>query len=239
MTAYFETVGQEINETRLVIDKRITDEVTSLRSDMQKIKDDMVKNSDTNLRADIDTLKKGMKDHEDTVDRKVDDKLHDATTVCLEEFREREQRKVNIIVFNVPESEKESVDDRKNDDLEYLRGMMSDVELNVPFSQVSRIGAQEQAENGPRPIKARTTCITDHRKILKVIPRFRETEGYGDIGIRREETPLERDQFKKLNAIRKQKEEESKKKGKTSNWIIRRGQVTKGRPRREGAVESK
>ena len=27
-----------------------------------------------------------------------DDKLHDATTVCLEEFREREQRKVNIIV---------------------------------------------------------------------------------------------------------------------------------------------
>ena len=51
--------------------------------------------------------------------------------------------KLNIIVFNVPESEKESVDDRKNDDLEYLRGMMSDVEVNVPFSQVSRIGAEE------------------------------------------------------------------------------------------------
>ena len=94
---------------------------------MQKIKYDMVKNSDTNLRADIDTLKKGMKDHEDTVDRKVDDKLHDAPTVCLEEFREREQRKLSILIFNVPESEKESVDDRKKDDLEYLRGMMSDV----------------------------------------------------------------------------------------------------------------
>ena len=53
--------------------------------------------------------------------------------------REIEQRKLNIIVFNVPDTEKESVDVRKNDDLEFLRGMMSDVELNVPFSQVSMI----------------------------------------------------------------------------------------------------
>ena len=47
-------------------------------------------------------------------------------------------------MLNVPESEK---GDRvlmigKNDDLEYLRGMMSDVKLKVPFSQVSRIGAK-------------------------------------------------------------------------------------------------
>ena len=59
---------------------------------------------------------------------------------------------------------------------------MSDVELNVPFYQGSRIGAEEKAENGPRPIKAQATCITDHRTILKVIPRIHETEGYGDIG---------------------------------------------------------
>ena len=159
----------------------------------------------TQIVEDIDTLKRDMKDHQDKVDRKVDDKLHDATTLCLEEFREREQRKLNIIVFNVPESEKESVDDSKNDDLEYLRGMMSDVELNVPFTQVSRIGAMEKAQNGPRPIKARTTCVADHRKILKTIPKIHETEGYRDIGIRMDETPLERDQFRKLNAIRKHK----------------------------------
>ena len=135
---------------------------------------------------------------------------------------ESEQRKLNIIVFNVHESEKESVDDRKNDDLEYLRGMMSDVELNVPFSQVSRIGAMEKAQNGPRPIKAQTTCVADHRKILKTIPTIRETGGYRDIGIRRDETPLEQDQFRKLNAIRKHKQEESIKKGETTHWIIRR-----------------
>ena len=92
-----------------------------------------VSTSVTQIVADIDTLKRDMKDHEDKVDRRVDDKLHDATTLCLEEFREREERKLNIIVFNVPESEKESDDGRKNDNLEYLRGMMSDVELNVPF----------------------------------------------------------------------------------------------------------
>ena len=83
---------------------------------------------------------------------------------------------LNIIVFNVPESEKESGDDRKNDDLEYLRGMMSDVELNVPFSQVSRIGAMDKAQDGPRPMKARTTCVADLRKILKTITKIRETE---------------------------------------------------------------
>ena len=36
-------------------------------------------------------------------------KLHDATTLCLEEFREREDRKLNIIVFNVPENERKRV----------------------------------------------------------------------------------------------------------------------------------
>ena len=114
---------------------------------------------------------------------------------------------------------------------------MSDVELNVPFSQVSRIGAMEKAQNGPRPIKAWTTCVADHRKILKTIPKIHETEGYRDIGIRRDETNLERDQFRKLNAIRKHKQEESNKKGETTHWIIRRGQITEGRPKREGAAE--
>ena len=134
-----------------------------------ELKEDIraVSTSVTQIVEDIDTLKRDMKDHQDKVDRKVDDKLHDATTLCLEEFREREQRKLNIIVFNVTESDKESVDDKKNDDLEYLRGMMSGVELNVPFSQVSRIGATEKAQNGPRTIKARTTCRAEHRKILK------------------------------------------------------------------------
>ena len=184
-----------------------------------ELKEDIraVSTSVTQIVEDIDTLKRDMKDHQYKVDRIVDDKLHDATTLCFKEFREREQRKLNIIVFNVPESEKESVDDRKNDDLEYLRGMMSDVELNVPFYQVSRIGAMEKAQNGPRPIKARTTCVADHRKILKTIPKIHETEGYRDIGIRRDETPLERDQFRKLNAIRKHKQEESNKKGQTTH----------------------
>ena len=106
-----------------------------------ELKEDIraVSTSVTQIVEDIDTLKTDMKDHQYKVDRKVDDKLHDATTLCLEEFREKKQRKLNSIVFNVPESEKESVDDRKNDDLEYLRGMMSDVELNEPFSQVSSI----------------------------------------------------------------------------------------------------
>ena len=71
---------------------------------------------------------------------------------------------------------------------------MSDVELNVLFSQVSRIGAMEKAQHCPRPIKARTTCVADHRNILKTIPKIHETEGYRDIGIRRDDTPLERDQ---------------------------------------------
>ncbi len=73
----------------------------------------MTKNSDPKLREEIENIKKDMKEHEENLKEKIDENMNDATTVCLDEFREREGRKLNIMLFNVPESEKEDPEEKK------------------------------------------------------------------------------------------------------------------------------
>ena len=176
-----------------------------------------------------------MKEHEENLKEKIDEKMNDATTVCLDEFREREGRKLNIMLFNVPESEKEDPEEKKKDDLEFLRILMSEIKLTVPFSQVIRIGVTEKMHGKPRPMRARTTCITDQRNILKAASILKDTEDYKDMYIKKDETPLERSQTKKLNVLRKSRTEESRKKGENVRCFIRRGQVVNGKPRPGGA----
>ena len=120
---------------------------------------------------------------------------------------------MNIMLFNVPESETEDPEEKKKDDLEFLRILMAEIKLTVPFSQVIRIGVAEKTHSKPSPMRARTTCITDQRNILKAASILKDTEDYKDMYIKRDETPLERAQTKKLNVLRKSRTEESRKKG--------------------------
>ncbi len=76
--------------------------------------------------------------------------------------------------------------------------------------------------------------VTDQRKILKAASILKDTEDYSPykgMYIKRDETPLERAQTKKLNVLRKARTEESRKKGENVRWFIRRGQVVNGKPR--------
>ena len=81
----------------------------------------MTKHSDPKLREEIEIIKKDMKEHEENLKDRIDEKMNDSTTVCLDEFSEREGRKLNIMLFTVPESEKEEPGEKKKDDLEFLR----------------------------------------------------------------------------------------------------------------------
>ena len=38
-----------------------------------------------------------MKEHEENLKDRIDEKMNDATTVCLDEFNEREGRKLNVV----------------------------------------------------------------------------------------------------------------------------------------------
>ena len=64
---YFHTVREEIQETRTILDERITSEVYSLREDIKKFKKDMTKNSDPKLREEIENLKTDMKEYEENL----------------------------------------------------------------------------------------------------------------------------------------------------------------------------
>ena len=73
---------------------------------------------------------------------------------------------------------------------------MSEIKLTVPFSQVIINGVADKTHGKPRPMRARTKCITDQRKILKAASILKDTEDYKDMHIKKDETPLERAQTK-------------------------------------------
>ena len=92
------------------------------------------------------------------------------------------------MLFNVPESDPE---EKKKDDLEFLRILMSEIKLTVPFSQVIRIGVAEKTHGKARPMRARTTCITDQRNIVKAASiLFRRIQKTTKICISRKMRPL-------------------------------------------------
>ena len=82
-------------QTDKLIEDRCRHYMAKTMDEIHRVKNELkediraVSTSATQIVEDIDTLKRDMTDHQDKVDRKVDDKLHDATTLCLEEFRER------------------------------------------------------------------------------------------------------------------------------------------------------
>ena len=230
---YFQQVRAEIEEVRSTLDTRITSEVGLLREEITGLRNDMEENSDEKLRSDVTGLQKEMLEHEQRVGDKVEQKLHEATATCMEEFKNREERKHNIVVFNIPESDKVEGEEKKKDDIEALRVLMSKLDLTIPLSNVVRIGSEDKIGDRPRPIKAKTASTSDHRYLLKAAPKLQRVEGCKDVFIKRDETPLGRAQVLKLKDLRKAKMEESRRIGDNTYWVIKGGKVVKGRPRKE------
>ena len=231
---YFDKVSGEINEVRNSLDTRITTEVSKLKDEIATIRGEIKQTSDGQLRAEFEAFKEEMKSNEARMGDKFEEKMNEATDASLSEFREREDRKLNLIIFNIPESKKEDGEDRQKDDLEALRILLAKLDLKVPLSNVIRLGTPGEKA---RPIRATTASFSDQKKILGVTAKLQTIQGYEYVFINRDMTPLERNQWKKLVVLKKQKQEKSKTDGEDVTWIIRGNKVVKGRPRREGAAE--
>ena len=92
----------------------------------------------TSLHARLDRLEDTQNENLIEVERKIEEVVDGKVKEYMEENEEKEKRKHNIIICNLPESPAESPEERKNDDLERVRdlvGKISDVqrsEVNSP-----------------------------------------------------------------------------------------------------------
>ena len=94
----------------------------------------------------------------------------------LSELREREARKENLIIFNIPESTCEDTDNRKLYDVTQATELIES-ELNVPtgVGNPVRLGKKQPNSKYPRPLRVTVDSEQLKWKVLKASKNLRES----------------------------------------------------------------
>lgn len=168
----------------------------------------------------------------ESLDEKVEAKVKQA----FEELNEKNKRKLNLIVVNVPENEGENAEDRNQKDLDAVSRLVertTDVLKSELCSSV-RLGAKSIGLK-PRMLRVTVSSEEAKRKILSGARKL--NEGVKDpkkrIYFNQDRTPKEREDFKKLRAELEERRKED------SDLIIRGGKIVKGPNREEGKNATK
>ena len=135
-------------------------------------------NSDaTRTEAKLDVLTKLLQDMverlenletangEKSIDEKIEAAVERKMTRVLEEAKEKEKRKQNIVVVNLPESLKRTPEERKREDEERVRELIGKV-TDVPRGEIGdniRLGPIRIGQN-PRPRLLRMVVRTEEAK---------------------------------------------------------------------------
>ena len=131
----------------------------------------------------------------------------------LTEFRESEQRKLNVIIFNAKESDKRDGEARKEEDFKLLdklcKVMKSDLEA---IKNVTRLGKRVVKEGGGverRPMRVIFEDAKSKSKFLSNLGNLASaSEDLRSLSVAQDMTPKEREINKKKFAEAKQKNEE-------------------------------
>lgn len=92
----------------------------------------------------------------------------------VKEIRDIELRRLNLICFNIPESESESPEVRKTDDTNQVRSLL-DVDMKMkdqalkfenPFRLGKRVYDADKVASRPRPLRITVNSFDDKRQIL-------------------------------------------------------------------------
>lgn len=144
----------------------------------------------------------------------------------FEEVQEREKRKNNIIVVNLPESGEEKVEDRQREDIQRVKERLAkipEVEVGEVRDPV-RLGKRDIG-NGSRPRMLRITVQKEEtrRKILSLAHTLNEgiKDPKGRVYFNADRTPKEREEFRKL------REELERRKKDEPDLVIRGGKIVK------------
>ena len=121
----------------------------------------------TSLHARLDRLEDTQNENLREVERKIEEVVEGKVKEYMEENEEKEKRKLNIIICNLPESPAESPEERKNEDPERVRdlvGKISDVQRSEVNNPV-RLGKIQIGKNAkPRLLRMVVKTVEAKRK---------------------------------------------------------------------------
>ena len=146
------------------------------------------------------------------------------------EISDRDRKRNNVIWFGIPEKDSSDVKVRIEHDKQYVENVMDSVfklDQKDSIVKVLRLGKFDSKAENPRPVLAVYNSCETAKEILsngRLLGDDSNTD-YKNVAVKKDMTPLEREEHKRLLMIRKQKIEETKKNGTSEIWAIRNGTV--------------
>ncbi len=163
---------------------------------------------------------------------KLDEHSTNATSLSMKELQDREGRKPNLILFNIPESSDEDTSTRKTHDLAEVKGLCKALNCEDTFDKPVRLGPKSDK---PRPLRVTASnpeLVVQILKSARNLPNL-DNEGSKKVGLKRDMTFLEREERRVLIMERNKLMNESKEKGQNVKWIIKNGAVVKIKARNQ------
>ena len=124
-------------------------------------------------------------------------------------FFDKEKRKNNLVVHNLPESDSQDPKERASKDLDAFKGLIRDeFHLNVGVSKAFRAG--KVLQDKPRPLIVTLDEESAKWELLRLAPQLRESNSHGRVFLSPDRTPEEREQDRMLRLEAKKHREEGK-----------------------------
>lgn len=238
---YMSKCSKELEKVKRVLEDKIDSEVSGIKEEQSKLKGEIlkIKSEDLpNLRKEMSDMKTGEIDKKQ-IGELINDKISENADSGLSEMSERNNRKSNLIVFNLPESTAEDVGSRRTHDSTHFSAICASelgIEVDIAPRQVTRLGKPQDGNDKPRPLRVCLKSEESQKDILANAKKLARStvESSKKIFIKRDMTPLEREEDAKLRSLRDKKNKESQEKGEEITWIIRRNKVVSLSGRRQG-----
>lgn len=228
---------QEPAMTAVVTNKKIEETVQRYLEGITERLDGVEMEMDR--KADKDMVN-SLEDRVNLLEAKLDQKTkqmaepqENVTRTSIEEIEQRARRRDNIILFGIDEAEEtEDPEDRREHDLHAIEEVLAAIDIEANLEKPIRLGKKGEK---PRPIRVKVPNPEQRKTILrKTIELAKVDKLAKKVFIKRDMTPMEQEDLRKLVEERDRKRKEAKEKGEEGIlWTIWRGKVVKKQPKVE------
>ena len=212
----------------------IGDQERMIQHSFKKIQDDKVTYAET-VKGSCDAMQKVVKTIEafPILGKQQSTQPAEKTIAgVFDEFLDKEKRKLNVVLHNVPESQGESFSERtEQDKMKFIEVIRDGMRLNVKVTKAFRVG--KSTPEKPRLLIVGLENAEVKIEVLKLASQLRETEKWHDIYITPDLTWKEREEGRRLREELRRRTSAGE-----TNLVIRRGRIISRAGRNDGQHSS-
>ena len=217
----------QLNDIESKLKLTVSDQLKNIESKLQvTVADDrfshQLKEIETKLCDPNTTFEKHLKALED-VSKQASAVTINSASKIVDEYRDLERRKWNLMFFNVPEHNSVESSQRKVKDRDFVNSLVDSIGAGpIDIVDVVRLGAK--ASNKPRPLRVQLSNLSHRRSILAKAKKLRESSSsiFKEVFINPDLSLKERQAQREL----RQELAKRKESGETGIFI-RRGRIVK------------